>query len=103
MGFRRLRFRAGYSAEAIEAIAVTRRAGIATPERPDIIMVMSESFWDPTRLPAVDFNRDPIPTVRANTAGSIFSPEFGGMTSIVAFEALTDRKGLGTGKMGEAG
>jgi phosphoglycerol transferase MdoB-like AlkP superfamily enzyme len=79
----------GYSAEAIEAIAVTRRAGIATPERPDIIMVMSESFWDPTRLPAVDFNRDPIPTVRANQSGSIFSPEFGGMTANVEFEALT--------------
>ncbi|MGH6862244.1 MAG: LTA synthase family protein, partial [Phyllobacterium sp.] len=35
------------------------------------------------------FNRDPIPTVRASQAGSVFSPEFGGMTANVEFEALT--------------
>ena len=78
----------GYSSGAINSISVPP----ATPEsreKPDIIMVMSESFWDPTRLPGVNFNRDPIPTVRARQSGAVFSPEFGGMTANVEFEALT--------------
>jgi phosphoglycerol transferase MdoB-like AlkP superfamily enzyme len=79
----------GYSAQAIEAIAAPSPAAFPRRQKPDIIMVMSESFWDPTRLPGVDFNRDPIPAVRANRSGAIFSPEFGGMTANVEFEALT--------------
>ncbi|ATU94956.1 LTA synthase family protein [Phyllobacterium zundukense] len=79
----------GYSAQAIEAIAAPSSTAFTASEKPDIIMVMSESFWDPTRLPGVDFNRDPIPAVRANQTGAIFSPEFGGMTANVEFEALT--------------
>lgn len=57
--------------------------------RPDIIMIMSESFWDPTRLPGVNFASDPMPAVRAQQSGYVFSPEFGGMTANVEFEALT--------------
>ena len=79
----------GYSAQAIEAVATPLPRHFFASERPDIIIVMSEFFWDPTRLPGVDFNRDPIPAVRANQAGAIFSPEFGGMTANVEFEALT--------------
>lgn len=80
---------AGYDQNAIEAIQSPVQ-GIAMPgDRPDIIMVMSESFWDPTRLPNVSIAPDPIPTVRANASGRSFSPEFGGMTANVEFEALT--------------
>ena len=57
--------------------------------KPDIIMVMSESFWDPTLLPTVSFSADPLPTVRSKQSGHVFSPEFGGMTANVEFEALT--------------
>lgn len=81
---------AGYSAEAIDRIAT--EAGTPLPsagERPDVIVVMSESFWDPTRLPGVAINPDPIPTARAMRSGEVFSPEFGGMTANVEFEALT--------------
>lgn len=80
-----------YSADAINNIEVNRISGAALNNRqqPDIIMVMSESFWDPTRLPGVNFNKDPIPTVRQFQSGHIFSPEFGGMTANVEFEALT--------------
>ncbi|WP_374829123.1 LTA synthase family protein [Paenochrobactrum pullorum] len=80
-----------YSAGAIENIEVNRISGAALNNRqqPDIIVVMSESFWDPTRLPGVNFNTDPIPTVRQFQSGHIFSPEFGGMTANVEFEALT--------------
>ncbi|MBC2884267.1 LTA synthase family protein [Ochrobactrum sp. CM-21-5] len=81
----------GYSAEAIAAIEppVQLIPAAFDATRPDVIMVMSESFWDPTRLPGVAFSADPIPTVRAKQSGHIFSPEFGGMTANVEFEALT--------------
>jgi phosphoglycerol transferase MdoB-like AlkP superfamily enzyme len=79
---------AGYSGAAIDAIPTSRPAVVSRPKA-DIIVVMNESFWDPTRLPGVTFDTDPIPTVRAAQSGHIFSPEFGGMTSNVEFEALT--------------
>ncbi|WCJ63908.1 LTA synthase family protein [Agrobacterium tumefaciens] len=56
---------------------------------PDVIMLMSESLWDPTRLENVELSADPMPTIRAKQSGDVFSPEFGGMTANVEFEALT--------------
>ncbi|MDS7597149.1 LTA synthase family protein [Agrobacterium tumefaciens] len=60
-----------------------------TSDYPDIIMLMSESLWDPTRLTNVEYSADPMPTIRARQSGNVFSPEFGGMTANVEFEALT--------------
>jgi phosphoglycerol transferase MdoB-like AlkP superfamily enzyme len=79
---------AGYSAEAIDGIPGFPVASVPA-DKPDIIIVMSESFWDPTRLPGVTITPDPIPTARSVSSGSMFSPEFGGMTANVEFEALT--------------
>src|SRR5690606_22142584 len=56
---------------------------------PDVIVIMSESLWDPTKLENIRFSSDPMPVIRQNQTGSIFSPEFGGMTANVEFEALT--------------
>ncbi len=81
---------AGYSADAVDRIAGGPAIAADVPtEKPDIIIVMSESFWDPTRLPNVRINPDPIPTTRSHLSGHVFSPEFGGMTANVEFEALT--------------
>jgi len=79
----------GYSDKTMAAIERPAVAASVPPEKPDIIVVMSESFWDPTTLPGVAITPDPIPTVRALRSGSVFSPEFGGMTANVEFEALT--------------
>jgi phosphoglycerol transferase MdoB-like AlkP superfamily enzyme len=80
----------GYDRIAMEAITAPAAGAVSMPEeRPDIIMVMSESFWDPARLPGVTITPDPLPTARALQSGSVFSPEFGGMTANVEFEALT--------------
>ena len=80
----------GYSADAIARIAASNdTVPIAAGERPDVVIVMSESFWDPTRLPGVSITPDPIPNARALRSGEVFSPEFGGMTANVEFEALT--------------
>lgn len=79
---------AGYSHNAIAAINPVDPVYIPT-RRPDIIMVMSESFWDPTRLPGTTLSPDPIEFTRSLQSGHVFSPEFGGMTANVEFEALT--------------
>lgn len=79
-----------YSDEVLDNIAAPGPGTIVMPaEKPDVIIIMSESFWDPTLLPQTKFSIDPLPTVRATRSGSMFSPEFGGMTANVEFEALT--------------
>ena len=80
----------GYSADTVSQIeppvtAVTSTSG----EHPDVIMLMSESLWDATRLTNVKMSADPMPFMRENLSGHAFSPEFGGMTPNVEFEALT--------------
>jgi phosphoglycerol transferase MdoB-like AlkP superfamily enzyme len=79
----------GYSPEAIEAAPKPAGAASVPLNRPDIIVVMSESFWDPARLPGTRILPDPIPNARRLQSGHVFSPEFGGMTANVEFEALT--------------
>ncbi len=81
---------AGYMTEAIDKIP-SKPMPIGTTHRskPDVIVVMSESLWDPTRLQSVKLSADPMPVIRENQGGSVFSPEFGGLTANVEFEALT--------------
>lgn len=80
----------GYGAEVIADIAPERLpATFFGGRNADVIMVMSESLWDPTRLSNATLSPDPMPTIRANASGNLFSPEFGGMTANVEFEALT--------------
>lgn len=57
--------------------------------QPNIIMVMNESFWDPTVMEELEFSKDPMPTVREHQTGWVLSPMFGGRTSNVEFEVLT--------------
>ena len=81
---------AGYGQDAIDAIPARNYGYLSGPrQKPDVIMLMSESFWDPTRLSNVTFTPDPMPNIRAAQSGYVFSPEFGGMTANVEFEALT--------------
>lgn len=81
---------AGYMLDAIDKIPVNPMpAGTTHRRKPDVIVLMSESFWDPAQLPGVTLTPDPMPTVRALQSGTVFSPEFGGMTANVEFEALT--------------
>lgn len=61
--------------------------------QPNIIMVMSESFWDPVRLPEVEFNLDPLEKVRElqkeSLYGNLLVRTFGGNTANTEFETLT--------------
>ena len=80
----------GYGEETIAGIASDNSAfAVNHSKRPDVIMIMSESLWDPARLENVRLSSDPMPHIRAMQSGHVFSPEFGGMTANVEFEALT--------------
>ncbi len=63
------------------------------PVRPTVIFLMSESFFDVTRLPNVSFERDPLPRfhslARTSTAGDFFSLTYCGGTGYVEMEVLT--------------
>lgn len=81
---------ADYTSQAIDNIpAKPLPAGTTHRGKPDVIVVMSESLWDPTRLANVQFSEDPMPVIRENLGGSVFSPEFGGLTANIEFETLT--------------
>ncbi|EOS8272073.1 TPA: LTA synthase family protein [Bacillus cereus] len=62
-------------------------------EKPNIIFVMSESFWDPTKATNLSFSEDPVPNlhhyIENFPGGQTISPTFGGNTANVEFEALT--------------
>lgn len=79
----------GYAPDALAAIQPEPLATFVPANRPDIIMVMSESMWEPTRLPGTTLTPDPLAFTKSLQSGHVFSPEFGGMTANVEFEALT--------------
>ena len=58
-----------------------------------VVMVLSESFSDPNRVPGVHFNKDPMPNIRkldsTTTSGLMLSPGYGGGTANIEFQQLT--------------
>ena len=67
---------------------------VATPEvRPNVILLMSESFFDPTRLPNVTYSTDPVANFhelgRTFPSGSFLSNTYAGGTGNVEMEVLT--------------
>ncbi|MGL6009006.1 MAG: LTA synthase family protein [Culicoidibacterales bacterium] len=69
-------------------------ADVPQPEqRPNIILLLNESFMDVTKIENVTFNQDPLPTYRALTettvTGEFVSSQFGGGTSNVEYDVLT--------------
>ncbi|HEY0880078.1 MAG TPA: LTA synthase family protein [Archangium sp.] len=88
---------ADYGKASVKAAMAVRPPAPALPPRageaPHVIVVMSESFFDPTALPGVKFVQDPVPTLRRlqrdASSGTLFSPVFGGGTANTEFEFLT--------------
>lgn len=62
-------------------------------EKPNIIIIMNESFTDADKFSYINFERSTTPTLheisRTKTGGSHFTPQFGGGTANVEFELLT--------------
>ncbi len=61
--------------------------------KPNVIVVMSESFFDPTTFPGLTFSADPMPNLRKlrqeHAGGWLYSPSYGGFTANAEFELLT--------------
>ncbi len=80
-------------AEGLNELVGASKASASNDKKPNVIFIMNEAFWDPTLLPGVKFNKDPLPTVhrlqKKTTSGYLLSPQFGGGTSNVEFEVLT--------------
>lgn len=58
-----------------------------------VVMILSESFSDPNRVPDVHFGTDPMPNIRAlgqtTTSGLMLSPGYGGGTANIEFQQMT--------------
>ncbi len=92
----------GYSRARMSEIA-DRYEGLAktlnTQADPDllrdlnVVVILSESFADPTRIEGVSLERDPIPftreLMRSTVSGDLLTQHFGGGTANMEFEALT--------------
>ncbi len=85
-----------YSKDSVLETAEKYASGNASinesENKPNIIYLMSESFWDPTKLD-VEFSADPLanlrPLMEEHVSGAVLTPVFGGATANVEFEALT--------------
>lgn len=81
-----------YLAKAFEAYQPSASSG-ETFQNPDIIVVLSESYWDPTILNGVTFSEDPLKNYKriaaAHPSGKMVSCTFGGGTVRPEFEILT--------------
>ncbi len=58
-----------------------------------VIMILSESFSDPTRVPGITLTEDPMPNIRQiknqTTSGIMLSPGYGGGTANIEYQALS--------------
>lgn len=58
-----------------------------------VIMLLSETFSDPTRVPGITLTEDPMPNIRAlkdtTTSGLMLSPGYGGGTANIEYQSLT--------------
>jgi len=72
-------------------VPIYRGGGFKSPEdlKPNIIIILSESLWDATKLSTVEYSQDPIKNIRADIKSNFISPSFGGETANVEFELLT--------------
>lgn len=78
-----------YTAQA-DAINATRTENMADST---VIMILSESFTDPTRVPGTQWNEDPMPYLhqlqQQTTSGLMLSSGYGGGTANMEYMSLT--------------
>ena len=71
-------------------------------QKPNIIMIMNEAWYDPTELPDITFSEDPMPFFRnlqtEYAGGNIITAVFGGYTAQTEYEVLTGNSVDFTGK-----
>ncbi|MCK9272131.1 LTA synthase family protein [Candidatus Gracilibacteria bacterium] len=61
--------------------------------KPDIIFILSEAFWDVTKLQNIEFSENPLKNFdslkKDFSNGFLLSPTYGGKTAMVEYEILT--------------
>ncbi|WP_288273587.1 LTA synthase family protein [uncultured Bifidobacterium sp.] len=92
---------ATYSKETMDEVAARYRKDAArinetrthSLDDSTVIYVLSESFSDPTRVPGVELNKDPMPNIRKikgeTTSGLMLSSGYGGGTANLEYMGLT--------------
>lgn len=74
-----------------QAISINNRQNDLTDST--VVMILSETFSDPTRIPGISFSTDPIPNIHAikdtTTSGLMLSSGYGGGTANMEYQALT--------------
>lgn len=91
----------GYDKDSMLAIENELKDSLKSEEdnkkTPNIIVVMSESFWDINRLENVKFSEDPLPVFNSlkkeSLYGNVLSHIYGGNTVVSEFECLTGYDG----------
>lgn len=81
---------AGYSSNTVRELGKKLETPVETSNiKPDIIVVLGETYWDPTNLSDVRFNKEIAGNLKQYRSGTMISPAFGGGTANVEFEVLT--------------
>lgn len=75
-----------------EATPQSTASGVST-ENPNVIMIMSEAFWNTTELPGITYDKDifyMFNKLKAESSSGLLTvPAYGGGTANTEFEALT--------------
>lgn len=85
---------AGYSKKSLEDIGTLLEANsIQGDIKPDIVVIMLESFADITKIDGLEFSKDPLEKFRQigrqGLMGEVYVPVLGGKTANTEFEFLT--------------
>ena len=102
IGYLSIETPAHYNQNTIEQLAKEYAPATVSNDwkKPDIIVILSESFWDITTLPNTTFSQDPLTNYRElaknHPSGTMISSTFGGGTARPEFEVLT---GMTTAQM----
>ncbi len=67
----------------------TSTSKTSSTEMPNIVVIMSESYWDITKLKGIEFSKDIAENVHKYQKGQLAPPAIGGGTANTEFEVLT--------------
>lgn len=79
--------------EVLKDIEKNTSTGSVPVVKPNVIFILSEAFWDVTKIPGISFEKDPLTNFRRfkkeSTSGNLIAPTYGGKTQWTEFEVLT--------------
>jgi phosphoglycerol transferase MdoB-like AlkP superfamily enzyme len=75
-----------YETTAAQAVSASTTS---SAQKPNIVVIMSESYWDITKLNGIKFSKDIAENVHKYQKGELAPPAIGGGTANTEFEALT--------------